>query len=173
MSRRVKEKNQILREYFYKFYRAGIFSKMRSVRKVTNTYMMRNSLQGNININNKEDSKKEEEDISLLFFKEKSKSVMVQHDEEIKELKIKRKKILESIIYKTDRDNVKILKNMFEKYYLRSKVLSFGTDVCVKKKKKKKKKIGKKKSKNVIEDKEQEEEKSEKNEEENNEEKNE
>ena len=166
LSRRAKEKNEKLRIYFYKSYRAGVFSKMRSVRKATNTYMSRNSvIEENNDKNN--DGKEEEEDLSLKFFRAKSKSVILQHNKEIEELKLKRKRLLESIIFKTDRHNVKVLKNIFEKYYLRSKVLSFNNDINIKKKKKKKKKIGKKQSKS-----ENKEEKGEK-EEENNEDKNE
>ena len=141
---------------------------MRSVRKATNTYMSRNSvIEENNDKNN--DGKEEEEDLSLKFFRAKSKSVILQHNKEIEELKLKRKRLLESIIFKTDRHNVKVLKNIFEKYYLRSKVLSFNNDINIKKKKKKKKKIGKKQSKS--ENKEENEEKGE--EEENNEDKNE
>ena len=153
LSRKVKEKKEILREYFYKFYRAGILAKVRSVRRLTRTYIQRTS-QGNNLILNIENALKKE-DKSLNLFYSKSQSVMIEKEKEKEEFKLKRKQILEKILYKTDRKNVKIMRNFFEKYYLRAKLESFGNNILPKKKKKKKKKkVNKKESKEKDDNKE-------------------
>ena len=148
LSRKTKEKNEKLRIYFYKFYRAGIFSKMRSVRKLTSKYI-RNSMTKKENTKTEEQIKAEvEEDKYLSNFLKKSKSVILLHKKEKEEKQLKRKKLLEKIIFKADRNNVKIIKNVFEKYYLRSKLISFGNNATLIKRKKKRKKSKKKDKEN-------------------------
>ena len=137
LSRKVKEKKEVLREYFYKFYRAGIISKMRSVRRLTKSYIQKNN-PGNKLINIENFIKKEDKSLNLFY--KKSKSFMIEKEKENEELKLKKKEILSKIFFKIDRNNVKVIRNFFEKYYLRAKLESFGTDILPKKKKKKKKK---------------------------------
>jgi hypothetical protein len=131
LSKRTKEKNEKLRKYFYKFYKAGILSKISSVRKQTNRYKQRHSM---IDIYDSKIVKPDGRDEKFNFIK-KSNSFMIKNE---KKLKIKEK--LQKIIFRLDRNNAKILKNIFEKYYLRSKIVSLGNEYNVIKKKKKKKK---------------------------------
>ena len=165
LSRKGNEKKEKLRIYFYRFYKAGIFSRVRSVRKVTKKYIERkcsakllqskNNLENNLdnfqsnnneksnsNINNDlndertknkniNDDKnnvttdfKSEEDEDLNNFLKRSKTAIIQFDQKQKELEEKRIKKLQILFYKVDRINMKIIRNVFQKYNLRSKLES-------------------------------------------------
>ena len=148
LSRKSKEKHEKLKIYFYKFYRAGVLSKMRSVRKLTSKYL-RNSLTKKGNTKTEEQIKAEvEQDKHLSNFLKKSKTIILLHKKKNEEKELKRRKLLEKIFFKADRNNVKIIKNIFEKYYLRSKLISFGNNVTLAKRKKKRKKTKKKDKEN-------------------------
>lgn len=188
LSRKGSEKKEKLRKYFYKFYQAGIFSKVRSVRKVTKKYLERknsamllqrkkklqNGLdnyktnineKSNFNINLEEETTKNnnididknnfttefkpEVDEDLNNFLKRSKTAIIKFDQKKKELEEKRINKLQILIYKVDRINMKIMRNVFQKYYLRSKLESIsiiGGDT-------KKKKFKRKKSKRYTNDK--------------------
>ena len=187
LSRKGNEKKEKLRKYFYRFYKAGIFSKVRSVRKVTKKYLERknsamnlqrknnlesslddfknnNNEKSNININNDLDDEstknkkkninndknivttefKEEEDEDLNNFLKRSKTAIIKFDQKQKELEEKKTKKLQILFYKVDRINMKIIRNVFQKYYLRSKLESISIIEGGTKKKKFKKKKSKK-----------------------------
>ena len=197
LSRKGNERKEKLRKYFYKFYKAGIFSKVRSVRRVTKKYLERknsavqlqrkrtleNNLDNfNTNINEKsnltinldddESTKnkdlkehknnfttefKQEEDEDLNNFLKKSKTAIIKFDQKQKELEEQRIKNLQILFFKVDRINMKIIRNVFQKYYLRSKLESIsiieGGTKKKKFKRKKSKKYKKEKSSEKNEDK--------------------
>ena len=181
LSRKGSEKKEKLRKYFYKFYKAGIFSKVRSVRRVTKKYLERknsamllqrkNNLKNTLanfetNINEKTNLKlnldedestqnkdikedknnittefKQEEDEDLNNFLKRSKTAIIKFDQKQKELEEKRIKTIQILFYKVDRINMKIIRNVFQKYYLRSKLESISIiEGGIKKKKFKRKK---------------------------------
>ena len=187
LSRKGNEKKEKLRKYFYRFYKAGIFSKVRSVRKVTKKYLERknsamnlqrknnlenslddfknnNNEKSNININKDLDDEstknkkkninndknivttefKEEEDEDLNNFLKRSKTAIIKFDQKQKELEEKKAKKLQILFYKVDRINMKIIRNVFQKYYLRSKLESISIIEGGTKKKKFKRKKSKK-----------------------------
>ena len=184
LSRKGNERKEKLRKYFYKFYKAGIFSKVRSVRRVTKKYLERknsavqlqrkktleNNLDNfNTNINKKsnltinldddESTKnkdlkehknnfttefKQEEDEDLNNFLKKSKTAIIKFDQKQKELEEQRIKNLQTLFFKVDRINMKIIRNVFQKYYLRSKLESISIIEGGTKKKKFKRKKSKK-----------------------------
>ena len=200
LSRKGNEKKEKLRKYFYRFYKAGIFSKVRSVRKVTKKYLERknsamnlqrkNTLENSLddiksnnneksNSNNKIDlydestkNKKisineEKNNVSTEFkpevdedlnnFLKRSKTAIIKFDQKQKELEEKRIKKLQILFFKVDRINMKIIRNVFQKYNLRSKLESIsiieGGSKKKKYKRKKSKKYKKEKSSEKNEDK--------------------
>ena len=197
LTRKGNEKKETLRKYFYKFYQAGIFSKVRSVRKVTKKYLERkNSAMNlnrkkqnnygnyntnineksnlNINLDDDEDGNikhkdikedknnitnelRSEEDEDLNNFLKRSKTAIIKFDQKQKELEEKRINKLQILFYKVDRINMKIIRNVFQKYYLRSKLESIsiieGGTKQKKFKRKKSKKYKKEESSEKIEDK--------------------
>ena len=200
LSRKGNEKKEKLRKYFYRFYKAGIFSKVRSVRKVTKKYLERknsamnlqrkNTLENSLddiksnnneksNSNNKIDlydestknkniNKNEEKnntptefkpevDEDLNNFLKRSKTAIIKFDQKQKELEEKRIKKLQILFFKVDRINMKIIRNVFQKYNLRSKLESIsiieGGSKKKKYKRKKSKKYKKEKSSEKNEDK--------------------
>ena len=157
MIKKVNERRDLLRLYFYKFYRAGIVNKFRSIKK-RKTCQVRESIKlSDLNIN-----KINSGEINSLETPKRLKSTKGISSKDLKEkeeLKQKIVEILERIIFKTDRKNMIILKGIFQKFYLKVKIESV-TNIIVndKAKKKKKKKMKKKKNsetKKII-DKEQE-----------------
>jgi hypothetical protein len=140
MSKRAIEKKELLRIYFFKFYRAGIVSQFRKIkRRKTCQFKMPMSLEltNKILEDNQKDKQKELEVESIA--KEKR---------EKEELKKKTIKILERIIFKEDRRYKILLKNVFQRFYLKTKLDSVK-DVLERDKinnKKKKRKLKKKKT---------------------------
>jgi hypothetical protein len=140
MSKRALEKKELLRIYFFKFYRAGIVSQFRKIkRRKTCQFKMPMSLEltNKILEDNQKDKQKELEDESIA--KEKK---------EKEELKKKTIQILERIIFKEDRRFKILLKNVFQRFYLKTKLDSVK-DLLESDKinnKKKKKKLKKKKT---------------------------
>ena len=140
MSKRAIEKKELLRIYFFKFYRAGIVSQFRKIkRRKTCQFKMPMSLEltNKILEDNQKDKQKELEDESIA--KEKK---------EKEELKKKTIQILERIIFKEDRRFKILLKNVFQRFYLKTKLDSVK-DLLESDKinnKKKKKKLKKKKT---------------------------
>ena len=144
MIKRANERLETLRIYFYKFYRAGIISKLRKARK-------RNSLQFRENYN-VELTQKLLNDNTIETTKITMKNTFKLASKEIREkeeLKKKTVNILEKIIFKADRKNMIIMKKIFQKYYLLTKLESVKNIIKKDKvKNKKKKKINKKNEKN-------------------------
>ena len=85
-------------------------------------------------------------DEDLNNFLKKSKSAIIKFDEEKKAQKEKVKEKLRILFYKADRLNTKIKRNIFQKYYLRTKLESIENISGKIKKKKSKRKKSKKKS---------------------------
>ena len=148
MAKKANERIETLRKYFYKFYRAGIVSKFRNMRK-KKTCEFRGSISlefGRKIVDGENPEKK------ILKMKN-SKYLSKKEIEEKEELKEKIIKSLKKIIFKADRRNIIIMKKIFDQFYLKSKLDSL-TDIInndkekIKKKKKirKKKKTGEKKN---------------------------
>ena len=148
MNKKATEKQEKLRYYFFKFYRAGI---LREFKK--KSQMRRRSCQLNapINLNMIESiiEKKEKKSKDDDALKEKEKK-------EKEELKLKLIKLLQKIIFKTDRRNMIVINRVFKKYYLKAKIESLHDIIETTKSQRKKKKKVKKKVNfvgNLIEDK--------------------
>ena len=142
MSKRAVEKKELLRIYFFKFYRAGIVSTFRKIkRRKTCQFNMPMSFELTNKIlkdNNIEQEKGKELEAESIAKKEKEKE----------ELKKKTIKILERIIFKEDRRFKIFLKNVFQRFYLMTKLDSVRNvlDSDKSSNKKKKKKLKKKKA---------------------------
>jgi len=140
MSKRAIEKKELLRIYFFKFYRAGIVSQFRKIkRRKTCQFKTPMSLEFTNKIleENHKNKDKEFEDESIAKAKK-----------EKEELKEKTIKILERIIFKEDRRFKIFLKNVFQRFYLKTKLDSVINVLDSNKinNKKKKKRLKKKKS---------------------------
>ena len=149
LNKKAKEKKELLRKYFHKFYQAGILLALRKGTKLANLYKKMegvdlgtamntvarsnamNEIEVNANsnvedfqaaLNKKKEDKKFAEEIEKLRIEEEKRRK--EEEEKINELKAMRERALEIILYKADRINRKILKKKFDIYYLKSKVLS-------------------------------------------------
>ena len=100
---------------------------------------------------------KPEVDEDLNNFLKRSKTAIIKFDQKQKELEEKRIKKLQILFFKVDRINMKIIRNVFQKYNLRSKLESIriieGGKIKKKYKRKKSKKYKKEKSSEKNEDK--------------------
>ena len=140
MSKRAIEKKELLRIYFFKFYRAGIVSQFRKIkRRKTCQFKMPMSFE----LNNKmlEDKQKDKE-------KELEDESIAKEKKEKEELKKKTIRILERIIFKEDRRFKIFLKNVFQRFYLMTKLDSVKNvlDSDKSNNKKKKRRLKKKKT---------------------------
>ena len=142
MAKKANERLETLRVNFYKFYRAGIVSKFRSVKK-------RKTCQVEGSVKFKLDSRDEPDDI-IINKKSRmysTKNLTKKEIDEKDELKEKIVKVLEKILFKADRRNMIILKKIFQKFYLKTKLESVQSIITNDKARKKKKRKIKKKSK--------------------------
>ena len=140
MSKRAIEKKELLRIYFFKFYRAGIVSQFRKIkRRKTCQFQTPMSLEFTNKIleNNHKNKEKELEEERIAKAKK-----------EKEELKEKIIKILERIVFKEDRRFKILLKNVFQRFYLKTKLDSVINVLDSDKinNKKKKKRLKKKKT---------------------------
>ena len=141
MNKKAKERLEILRKYFYKFYQAGIFSQIRKTRKRKSCIF-----QPGFSL----ELTREKFGLRSSLSSDKTRQLSSKAYKEKEELKTKTCKVLEKIIFKTDRKNMIILKNAFHKYQLKAKLDALQNIIDTdksknnKKKKKKKKKIKKK-----------------------------
>ena len=145
MTKRAKERLEILRVNFYKFYRAGIYSQFRSVKKRRNTCVFiptTNFLTALSKDDNLADNR-----LSLM----NTKNLKAKEFKEKEELKTKMNNILGKIIFKADRRNMIIMKKIFEQFYLKTKLEAVTSIITNDKEKNKKKKKSKKKSKSLKE----------------------
>ena len=136
LNKKAKEKKELLRDYFFKFYRAGIISKFRNEKK-RKSCIMRTP----ISLELLEKSSLNKGNKSLLYKEQKEKD----------ELKEKTLKQMEKIFYNKARKNLMLLKKAFQTFYLRIKLDSVQNIIENDKGKKKKKKMRKKKNKTVHE----------------------
>jgi hypothetical protein len=134
MAKKEKEKLEKLRQYFYRFYTNGMISVLKKQSK--KTLPIRDSL-----ISNEEGSSKDVTSnvpTELTFMDKK----LLEKKKEREELEQKRSEALKKIIYKNERHNLIILKNVFESWNLRAKIISLpkvdGLKKSVRKKKLKK-----------------------------------
>ena len=138
MAKKAKERLETLRVYFYKFYRAGIISRFRTIHK-RKTCQIKTS--NKFNLDSREEQKNSILNKNTLKIKS-SKNLSKIEINEKEELKKKIVKALEKIIYKTDRRNMVILKKIFQRFYLKTKLESVQSiivsDTRIRKKKKKK-----------------------------------
>ena len=138
MAKKAKERLETLRVYFYKFYRAGIISRFRTIHK-RKTCQIKTS--NKFNLDSREEQKNSILNKNTLKIKS-SKNLSKIEINEKEELKEKIVKALAKIIYKTDRRNMVILKKKFQKFYLKTKLESVQSiivsDTRIRKKKKKK-----------------------------------
>ena len=133
MNKKATEKQELLRYYFFKFYRAGLFiSRFKAYSKRRRSCQ----LTAPINIDLvKLYSKKEKKKICE---KELNKKEEKERKEDLKE-KIYEK--LQKIFYKTDRKNMIIKNKVFKKFYLKAKLESLKDVLDNNKDKKKRKKL--------------------------------
>ena len=147
MIKKVNERRDLLRLYFYKFYRAGIINQFRNIKK-RKTCQVRESIKlENI-------SKLNSGELNSLELSKRTKSSKHLSTKELKEKEELKKRIVEilgRIIFKTDRKNMIILKQIFQKFYLKAKLESVTNIIVNDKGKKKKKKKMKKKKKSATE----------------------
>ena len=142
MAKKANERLETLRINFYKFYKAGIISQFRSIKK-RRTCQVKGRVKFNL------DSKYEPQDLILSRNSgmKSAKNLSTKEIDEREELKDKIVKSLKKIIFKADRRNMIIMKKKFQKFYLKTKLESVQSIIVNDKTKKKKKKKIKKKSK--------------------------
>ena len=131
LNKKSKEKKELLRASFLKFYKAGLTYKLRSS-------IRRRTVQFNAPLS---------ANIMERLLKEKNDKINEEkkiEEKEKKELVNKRKQLLEKIISKIDRKDKIVLKNSFQKFYLKVKLDSVQSIIKNDKNKKKKKKKVKK-----------------------------
>ena len=146
MAKKANERMEILRVNFYRFYRAGIIHKFRSMKK-RKTCEVRGSI--NLSNINKEINSGEENSLEKKSRLKSAKNLISKEIKEKEELKKKIVSSLEKIIFKIDRKNMIIMKTIFQKFYLKAKLESVTNIIDNDKVKKKKKKKMKKKNKSV------------------------
>ena len=139
LQKKEKEKKELLKINFYKFYKNGIINKFRQENK-------RKTLQASSMMTNRIAQK-------LILQK---KNIELEPKEKKDKDELKKKIALQKIVFKIDRKNMKILKNVFQRFYLKTKLESvqdlIKNDNNGKKKKKKKKKVKKKDSNIIVEE---------------------
>ena len=128
MNKKATEKQELLRYYFFKFYRAGLFiSRFKAYSKRRRSCQ----LTAPINI-----------DLVKLYSKKEIKKICEKEEKERKEvLKEKIYEKLQKIFYKTDRKNMIIKNKVFKKFYLKAKLESLKDVLDNNKDKKKRKKL--------------------------------
>ena len=173
--KKAKEKNDLLRKYFYKFQRAGILLTLRKGTKRASLYkqiegvdlgtafntikrshtMKEIDIDENSNIKNFQealDKKMEDEKIKEEIEKTKNEEIKKKKEEEEKKNEIKKmqEKAIEILLYRADRHAKMILKKNFEIYYLKAKVMSLNNYSKPKRVKSLKKKGKKKRNSEII-----------------------
>ena len=174
LNRKAKEKIELLRKYFYKFQRAGIYMALRKGTKRASFYkqiegvdletafltvtksvsMNEIEIDENSNAQNFQEAlEKKREAKKLAKEREKNKieeekNRKIEEDKK-KELNKMKQKAIEILLYKADKHNRDILKKNFEIFYLKSKVMSLK-NYDIRKTRTKKGKKGKKKRQSVI-----------------------
>jgi hypothetical protein len=146
MAKKEKEKLEKLRQYFYRFYTNGMISVLKKQSKKTlpirdSLISMEGGSSGDVTGNMPTE---------LTFMDKK----LLEKKKERHELEQKRSEALKNIIYKNERHKLIILKNVFESWNLRAKIISLPKVDGLKKsvrKKKLKKSCRKKESKKNIE----------------------
>ena len=146
MNKKAQEKQEMLRQYFFKFYRQGIYTHIRRAQRRRSV-----ELKASINLNIE----------GLLGQKQPQKAddtftrLKQKQEKEKEELKQKVVKILKKIFYKTDRSNMVILSKIFKRYYLIVRFETLKNMIAVNKvnklRKKKRKKSHKKNNSDSVE----------------------
>jgi hypothetical protein len=151
LNRKAKEKKDLLRKYFFKFYQAGVLISLRQNAKRASLYKKMegvdfetamNTVIRSVSINGievNENSNVEDFQAALTKRREEKKCqeemeearieeehVEKENEERLNELKKIKEKALQILFCKLDRNNQKILKQKFDVYYLKSKVLSLN-----------------------------------------------
>ena len=146
MNKKAHEKQEMLRHYFYKFYRQGIYSQFRKAqrrRSVEFNAPLSLDIEGILH-------KKEPQKVDDTFTRLKQKQ-----EKEKEELRQKVVKLLKRIFYKTDRRNMVILSKKFKRYYLIVRFETLKNMIAVNKvnklRKKKRKKSHKKNNSDSVE----------------------
>ena len=144
LTKKGKEKKEILRKYFVRFYLAGLYASIRQgVRKRTLEKKERNRsadhIHGKISFENNNNN--------ILDFSNNEDEI----EDEIEKEKNKRNKLLTKIIYRKDRVVILIMKKTLEKLNLRAKLISLKQNKKerITRSKSKIKKKGKHKSKSL------------------------
>ena len=136
LNRKAKEKKELLKNNFFKFYRNGIISKFRKEKK-RKTVQVDSALSCRL---------------AQKLIEKQGIKLGAKEEKEKEDLKQKIVSILKKIIYRADRRNMIVMKNVFQRFYLKTKLESvkniIENDDNRKKKKKKKKKKSKKKDDN-------------------------
>ena len=173
LNKKAKEKMELLRKYFYKFQREGILVSLRKGTKRASLYkkmegveletafntIAKSKVLNDIEIdensqvkdfkdalNKKMEDQKFAEEMEKIKIEEDKKRK--EEEERINDLKIKRKNAIKILIYKADRRNKIVLKQKFEIFFLKSKVMSLN-QYCKPKRVKTMKKRGKNKRKSL------------------------
>lgn len=131
MNKKASEKQELLRYYFFKFYRAGLFiSRFKAYSKRRRSCQLTSSI--NIDLSRLSSKK------ALIKVSEKELNKKEKKEEDSKE---KLAEMLQKIFYKTDRRNMVIKSKVFKKFYLKAKLESLKDVLDNNKDKKKKKKL--------------------------------
>ena len=137
LNRKAKEKKEFLKNNFFKFYRNGIISKFRKEKK-RKTVQVDSALSCRL---------------AQKLIEKQGIKLDPKEEKEKEDLKQKIVSILKKIIFRVDRRNMIVMKNVFQRFYLKTKLESvkniIENDDIGKKKKKKKKKKAKKKDDNI------------------------
>ena len=152
LNKKAKEKKELLRKYFFKFYKAGVLISMRQKAKRASLYKKMegvdfetamNTVVRSVSINGIEvDENSNVDDFQAALTKRREEKkcqkekeeearieeehVEKENEELLNELKKVKEKALQILFCKLDRNNQKILKKKFDVYYLKSKVLSLN-----------------------------------------------
>ena len=133
MNKKASEKHEMLRYYFLKFYRAGLFiSRFKAYSR------KRRSCQFSAPINIDLGQLSSKEMLKIVSKKEVNKKEEKEKKEEKKE---NLTEMLQKIFYKTDRRNMVIISKVFKRFYLKAKLESLKDVLDNNKEKKKKKKL--------------------------------
>ena len=141
--KKAREKKEILKTYFYRFYQAGIIAKFKKQKRRKSCI-----INSNFNLNLSSQILINKSDNKLM-------SMAIDEKKELDKLKEKMRSALLKLVYKKDRKNAIIMKKSLQKFYLKAKyesvknIIDKDKDKDKDKSKKKKKKKHKKKDDNV------------------------
>ena len=135
MNKKASEKQELLRYYFFKFYRAGLFiSRFKAYSKRRRSCQLTAPIDIDL-------GKISSEKLLTKIIKKELNEKEEKEKEKEEDQKQKLNEMLEKIFYKTDRRNMIIKSKIFKKFYLKAKLESLKDVLDNNKDKKKRKKL--------------------------------